>query len=120
MAIQDPLALEMWSAHCRFVRGLSYDKWMPFHVYLGQHESGLVRLVHRLSCWTDEQKFVLVLIFRGHARLELFEKVQLPWIRKAPSKFWTDPQSYFEHKTGRGTSQFMSNLCTPPMVAGIS
>jgi hypothetical protein len=101
VSIQDPLALEMWPAHCRFVRGLGYDKWMPFHVYLGLHESGLIRLVHLQKCWTDEQKCMLVMIFRGHARLELFEKVQLPFIQKAGTRFWSDPQSFFEHKTGQ-------------------
>ena len=99
--LKDPAALEIWPLVEKLEtrnQGKN-EKWVPYHTVLGVHELFVVKEIHhaKVSCWTPYSRFVTMCIFRSHCSLNLFQRVQRPYLEQA--SFWKDPVAGFALKT---------------------
>ena len=81
--------VSMWSTP-----NIPSGKWVPYHTALASGERFLLQRVHCKESWDAWQRWVAMLVFRGHGRPELFTEVQLPLMMT--EQFWRSPINAFK------------------------
>jgi len=95
--LQDNLATSIWPEVQRMcARNLGKnEKWVPMHTVLGVHEFYVCEHIHHapVPAWDPKRRFTTMFIFRAHCKRELFDDVQLPFLKQ--DAFWKDPVAAF-------------------------
>jgi len=99
--LQDNLATSLWPEVQRMCsRNLGKnEKWVPMHTVLGVHEFYVCEHIHHapVPAWNCKRRFITMFIFRAHCKRELFDEIQLPFLKQ--ESFWKDPIAAFNRRT---------------------